>query len=63
MYIEKLKANIKKFMLGDDGISTIEIILIIVIVIGLVIIFRDQMTSLVNRIFNSITNKTGNIIR
>ncbi|MCR4807213.1 MAG: hypothetical protein K5857_06015 [Lachnospiraceae bacterium] len=42
---------------GDDrGIGVVELILILVVLIGLVVIFRDQLTSLVNNIFERIVN-------
>jgi len=42
---------------GDDrGIGVVELILILVVLIGLVVIFRDQLTSLVNSIFERIVN-------
>ncbi|MCR5589921.1 MAG: hypothetical protein K6F73_00135 [Lachnospiraceae bacterium] len=40
---------------GDDrGIGVVEVILILVVLIGLVVIFRDQLTGLVNGIFGRI---------
>ncbi len=40
---------------GDDrGIGVVEVILILVVLIGLVVIFRDQLTSIVNSIFGRI---------
>ena len=40
---------------GDDrGIGVVEVILILVVLIGLVVIFRDQLTTLVNGIFGRI---------
>ena len=41
-----------------DGIGVIEIILILVIIIGLVIIFKDQITNLIQLIFDDIFNDT-----
>lgn len=61
MNIEIIKKLIKEFLLEEDGISTVEIILIIVIVIGLVIIFKDRMTALVQDIFSTITRESGKI--
>lgn len=57
-----LGSIIKEFIQEEEGIGVVEIILILVILIGLVIIFREQMESLVNRIFSSITNKSGSVI-
>ncbi len=45
----------------EDGISTVEIILIIVVLIGLVIIFKSQLTSLVNNIFKKIVSQSNSI--
>jgi len=59
--MDKIKNCIKEFMKEEDGIGVVEIILIIVVLIGLVIIFRDSIESLVKGIFNNITGKTENI--
>jgi hypothetical protein len=45
----------------NEGMGTVEIILIIVVLIGLVIIFKDQITDLVNDIFKKITKQTNKI--
>ncbi len=63
MNINKLKKVIGDFILEEEGIGVVEIILILVIIIGLVIIFKDRMTALVNNIFSTITNKTNTILR
>ena len=54
--------SIKEFMKEETGIGTVEMILILVVLIGLVIIFKREITELVNSIFKSITNKAGQII-
>jgi CRISPR/Cas system CSM-associated protein Csm2 small subunit len=43
------------------GISTIEIILILVVLIALIIIFRDQLLTLINNIFDTITSESGSV--
>ena len=45
----------------EDGIGTVEIILILVVLIGLVIIFKNQLTTLVNSIFDKITTQSSSI--
>ena len=45
----------------QGGMSTVEIILILVVLIALVIIFRDQITTLVNNIFSSIQKSASTI--
>ena len=38
----------------DRGIGVVEVILILVVLIGLVVIFRDQLTGIVNSVFGRI---------
>lgn len=50
------------FLTDENGMGTVEIILIIVVLIGLVIIFKKQLTVLVNNIFGKITSESNEII-
>ena len=52
--------NFRKIRL--DGIGVIEIVLILVVLIALVIIFREQLTELVTRAFTSINSDADSII-
>lgn len=45
----------------DRGIGVEEVILILVVLIGLVIIFKSQLTSLVQTIFEKITSESSGI--
>jgi len=53
--------KMKDFIREEDGLGTVEIILIIVVLISLVIIFKEQLTELVETIFKKI-NKQANSI-
>lgn len=53
--------NFLAFLKEEDGIGTVEIILILVVLISLVIIFKDQLTTLVNDIFSQITEKSSSV--
>lgn len=55
--------KVKEFMQDERGITSVEIILILVILIGLVLIFKEQMTDLVNNIFKTITSQSGKILK
>ncbi len=57
----KIILGIRRFLSDEDGMGTVEMILILVVLIGLVIIFKKQMTSLVKSIFDTITQKSGSI--
>ena len=48
-------------MASEEGMGVVEVILIIVVLIGLVIIFKSQLTSLVNSIFDKITSQSSSI--
>ncbi len=45
----------------NEGMGTVEIILIIVVLIGLVIIFKEQITGLVEEIFEKITRQSSKV--
>ncbi len=45
----------------EDGVGVVEIILILVVLIGLVIIFKSQLTSLVQNIFSKIVSESAGI--
>lgn len=57
----RLKRGIENFLSEEDGMGTVEVILIIVVLISLVIIFKTQLTSLVNSIFVKITSQANSI--
>ena len=56
-----MRKGIKDFFTEEEGMGTVEVILIIVVLIGLVIIFKDQLNDLVNNIFNKITSQANSI--
>lgn len=45
----------------DRGIGVVEVILILVVLIGLVIIFKSQLTDIVNSIFRKIVSESSGI--
>lgn len=62
---KKEKGNLKgirEFWKEEDGMGTVEIILIIVVLIGLVIIFKTQLRSLVESVFEKITQDSGTVM-
>ena len=52
----------KSFLQDESGMGTVEMILIIVVLIALVIIFKSQITALVNTIFENITEDANSIL-
>lgn len=51
----------KNFLRDEDGIGVVEMILIVVVLIGLVLIFKKKLTTLVTDIFTTITDKAGEV--
>ena len=54
--------NLKDFLREEEGMGTVEIILIIVVLIGLVIIFKTQLRSLVEKVFEKITKDSDTVM-
>lgn len=53
--------KIKEFLCEEDGVGVVEVILILVVLIGLVLIFKKQITRLVNNIFDTITDQADQV--
>lgn len=51
----------KSFAEEEDAVGVVEIILILVVLIGLVIIFKDQLTDLVKSLLSKITKQSNSI--
>lgn len=45
----------------NSGMSVIELLLILVVIIALILIFKNQLTDLVNTIFEKITSESAGI--
>ena len=51
----------KEFVAEEDAVGVVEIILIQVVLISLVVIFKQQLTSLVKNILSKITKQSNSI--
>lgn len=49
------------FFAEEDAIGVVEIILILVVLIGLVVIFKEQLVNLVKDILDKITEQSNDI--
>lgn len=59
--MKELVKNIKGFLKEEDGIGVIEVVLILVVLIGLVIVFKKQIRRLLDNIFQEINSKSGEV--
>ncbi len=49
------------FIEDEEAIGTVEMILILIVLIALVIIFRDQLKTIVNNLFDKITTQSNSV--
>ena len=52
----------QEFWQEEDGIGVVEIILILVILIGLVLVFKESITEIVESAFDKISGDSDSII-
>ena len=55
------KNEILEFMQQEDGVGVIEIVLILVVLIGLVIVFKSQIGQLLDNIFKEINKQSKEV--
>ena len=51
----------KELIKEEDGMGTVEVILIIVVLVGLVVIFKKEIVEIVNDLFEKISKQTSKI--
>lgn len=56
-----LTSRVREILKEKKGVGVVEVILILVVLIGLVIIFKSQLTSLVQSIFKKIVSESSGI--
>ena len=59
--MEMVKKELMAFLKEEDGVGVIEIVLILVVLIGLVIIFKKQITTLLNNEFKEINSQSKEV--
>lgn len=57
----RMKRRMHEALGNEDGVGTVEIVLLILVAVGLVLIFKDRITDLVTSIFGKITSQAGKI--
>jgi len=56
-----LKKKLAEFWEEEDGMGVVEIVLIIIVLVGLVVLFKDKITSIVNVILSKMTTQIKQI--
>lgn len=55
--IIKLQKNINDFKNNQDGIGSIEMVLILLVLVGLIVVFRENILNIIDSIFDKITTQ------
>ncbi len=55
-------SELKDFWAEEDAIGVVEIILILVVLIALVLLFKDKITTVVNKAFSEFNKDSTSII-
>lgn len=53
--------KIRNLFTEEEGIGVVEVILILLVLVGLVLIFKDQIVSLAKSIFSNINSQVNTI--
>lgn len=51
----------KDFLQEEEGMGTVEVILIVVVLVGLVIVFKSQINDIIDSLFEKITEQTNRL--
>lgn len=57
----KILKKIKKFWDDESGMGVVEVVLIIIVLVGLVMLFKKQITSLVNMLLSKMSSQAKQI--
>ncbi|WP_019153860.1 Flp1 family type IVb pilin [Robertmurraya massiliosenegalensis] len=60
--MKKMKEMVMKFWNDEEGIGMVEILLILAVIITLALIFREQITAMVTKIFQSNNDKMDELL-
>ena len=54
-----MKKQIRELVSYEEGMGVVEIVLIILVLVGLALIFRNQITAIANGIYDSIKSQVS----
>lgn len=61
MEFGKIKNEIREFIRDESGASVLEVVLLLVVAVSMVLIFKEQITDLVNNIFKKVSNNANKV--
>ncbi len=57
----RAKVKVLDELKNDDGIGVVEVILILLVIVGLIVIFKSQLTTIAKSIFGNITKEINTL--
>ena len=60
---ERIREGFSDLIKEEDGVGVVEIILILVVLIALIVIFKDQLTAIVESILGGIRSGVDSIVQ
>ncbi|MDD6551131.1 MAG: Flp1 family type IVb pilin [Lachnospiraceae bacterium] len=54
--------GIKQFIEEDDGVGTVEVVLLLVVIVALVVIFRKQIKGIVDKAMTKVNQDSESVI-
>lgn len=57
--IEEIKEKTEKILKDESGMGVVEVVLIILVLVGLALVFKNQITAIANGIYGSIREQVG----
>ena len=59
--VHKIRRRLEVCLAEEEGFGTVEMVLLLLVLVGLVLIFKDKVSALVNSIFGKITSQAGKL--
>ena len=56
-FIITLRKHFNEFKDNQDGIGSIEMVLILLVLVGLIVVFRENIMSIIDSVFDKITSQ------
>lgn len=53
--------ELSNFWLEEDGVATVEVVLILLVLIALVILFKSQITSVLKNILSKVSSQSNSV--
>lgn len=57
IFLLRLSGSVRNINNNNKGMGVIEIVLIILVLVGLVVIFRNQITAIITNVFSKVTKE------